>query len=83
MAKRQAGKWLSVVEASRVLGITRPAIYKAIQEGRLKARERIVSRRVWQIAQESVNGFEVSEHHQKMGEARGATGRPRRRRVDI
>ncbi len=40
MAKRGAGNWLSVVEAARVLGISRPAIYQAIEEGRLKARQR-------------------------------------------
>lgn len=80
MAKRSSDGWLSVIEATRVLGISREAIYRAIKEGRLKARQRTVTRRIWQIARESLSGFKVSEHHKKMGEARAATrGRPRRR----
>ncbi|MGA7764050.1 MAG: helix-turn-helix domain-containing protein, partial [Candidatus Binataceae bacterium] len=55
---------MSVVEAARTLGLSREAIYVAIQAGRLKADKQIVKRLVWRIDPESVSSFQVSKSHQ-------------------
>lgn len=75
MAKRKNAEWLSVAEAARALGISREAIYKAIEEGRLKARQKVISRKEWRVDPDSLESFQVSATHKKIGEKR----RPRAR----
>jgi len=82
IVKRKHGEWLSVIEAARALGISREAVYKAIEEGRLKARLKVVSRKVWRVDPDSVKSFEVSTVHKKMGEARRRPARKRKPAVD-
>jgi excisionase family DNA binding protein len=65
MAKRKPDGWLSVVEAAKRLGLSRNAVYQAIAGGRLKARERVVTRKVLRIDPDSVASFQVSESHQR------------------
>jgi excisionase family DNA binding protein len=77
MAKRKAGEWLSVVEVANRLGVTRETVYEAIKTGRLKARLKTVSRKVWRVDPQSLAGFEVSASHQKRGK-RGAQRRQSR-----
>lgn len=74
MTKRKGQDWLSVVEAARLLGVTREAVYEAIGSGRLKAKQKTIARKVWRIDPASLAQFEVSASHQKRGK-RGARRR--------
>ncbi len=60
----------SVGDAARRLGISREAVYKAIREGRLKARLRVITRRVWRIDAETLRNYGVSLSHQQRGKKR-------------
>jgi hypothetical protein len=42
-------------------------VYQAIEQGRLKARLKIISRKVWRVDPKSLARFEVSASHQKRG----------------
>ncbi len=79
MAKPKSEDWVSVVEAAKRLGVTRETVYQAIEQGRLKARLKTITRKVLRIDPQSLAGFEVSESHQKRGK-RGARKRSRLRR---
>jgi excisionase family DNA binding protein len=79
MAKRKSTEWLSVVEAARRLGLSRTAVYQAIADGRLKARERVVTRKVLLIDPASVAGFQVSESHQQRARKRWPKSRGAKR----
>jgi len=65
MAKRKRDGWVSVIDAARKLGITREAVYAAIGDGRLKASQKTITRRVWRIDPKSLALFRVSKSHQK------------------
>lgn len=82
MRKGKHVEWLSVIEAARSLGISREAVYKAIEDGRLKARLKVVSRKVWRVDPDSLKGFHVSSAHKKIGEARGRSAHKRRPSLD-
>jgi len=75
MAKRKKAEWLSVAAAAGVLGISREAVYKAIEEGRLKARQKVISRKEWRVDPDSLESFQVSATHKKIGEARRRSAR--------
>ena len=70
MPQRNTKDWLTVIEAARALGVSRQAVYKAIEEGRLKGREMLISLRVWRVSAGSVEDFKVSERHQRNAERR-------------
>lgn len=74
MAKRKTREWVSVVEASRRLGISRAAVYQAIEEGRLRAKAKTIVRKVLRIDPDSLDTFRVSTSHKLRAEA------PKRRR---
>ncbi len=57
---------LSVTEAAKELGITRSAVIKAAQAGRLKGKK-IGS--TWAILKRSVAGYQVAEHRVAAGRA--------------
>lgn len=59
--------YYTITEASRILGVTRESVWKAIQAGRLKARLRPVTTRIWAILPASVAQYEVSASHQERG----------------
>ena len=65
MAKRKNDEWVSVIEAARTLGISREAVYAAIEEKRLTAKQKTITRRVWRIDPDSLASFQVSKSHQK------------------
>ncbi len=60
--------YYTITEAARVLGVTRESVWKAIHAGRLKARLRSITTRVWAIAPASVEDYEVSASHQERGQ---------------
>jgi excisionase family DNA binding protein len=70
MAKPKDDEWLSVVEVAKRLGLSRTAVYQAIAEGRLKARERVIMRRVVRIDPASLAAFQVSKSHQRRARKR-------------
>ena len=59
--------YYTITEASRILGVTRESVWKAIQAGRLKARLRPITTRIWAIMPASVAQYEVSVSHQERG----------------
>jgi len=59
--------YYTITEASRILGVTRESVWKAIHAGRLKARLRPVTTRIWAITPASVAQYEVSASHQERG----------------
>jgi hypothetical protein len=59
--------YYTITEASRILGVTRESVWKAIQAGRLNARLRPVTTRIWAITPASVAQYEVSVSHQERG----------------
>ncbi len=67
MAKRKSDGWISVVEAAARLGVTRDTVYQAIEQGRLKARLKPITRKVLRIDPKSLADFSVSASHQKRG----------------
>ena len=67
MAKRKEDGWVSVVEAAKRLGVSSWAVYKAVEDGRLKARKIAVTRKVLRFDPQSIADFEVSKSHQKRG----------------
>jgi len=71
MAKRKDGEWLSVPAVMARLGLSRAGIYKAVKDGRLRARKVMVTSELLRIDPNSVAEFEVSKSHQKRGK-RGA-----------
>ncbi len=79
MARSKSEDWVSVVEAAKRLGVTRGAIYKAIQTGRLKARLKTITRRVMNIDPTSLADFSVSESHQRRGKRAARTRRAQKR----
>jgi excisionase family DNA binding protein len=63
MAKAKNGRWLSVLEAARALGLSRTAVYNAIAEGRLKSHKMVLPKPVVRINAQEVKEFEVSKSH--------------------
>ncbi|MBI3610771.1 MAG: helix-turn-helix domain-containing protein [Nitrospirae bacterium] len=59
----------TIPEAARCLGITPESVLGAIRRGRLKARLKTVRvpRKIWSIAAESVEAYEVSASHRERG----------------
>jgi excisionase family DNA binding protein len=70
MAKRNGDDWLSVLEVAKRLGLSRTAVYQAIAEGRLRARERVITRKVVRIDPQSLAAFSVSKSHQSRARKR-------------
>ncbi|MFZ0887102.1 MAG: helix-turn-helix domain-containing protein [Candidatus Binataceae bacterium] len=77
MVKQKSGDWLSVVEAAKRLGVARATIYQAIAAGKLRARLKTVTRKVWRVDPASLAGFEVSAVLQRAGK-RSARARLRK-----
>ena len=77
MAKPTSDGWVSVVEAAERLGVARETVYQAIEQGRLKARLKTITRKVLRIDPKSLAGFEVSESHQKRGKRAARNRRAR------
>jgi excisionase family DNA binding protein len=75
MTPPKGDKWISVIEAAQRLGISREAIYAAIEDGRIKASQKTVTRRVWRIHPESLASFQVSKSHQKRARQRKSSSR--------
>ena len=67
MAKRKHDDWLDVPAVMKRLGLSKPAVYKAVETGRLKARKVEVTRVALRIDPASVATFIVSKSHQKSG----------------
>jgi hypothetical protein len=67
MARRKSEDWLSVPAVMKRLGLSRAGVYKAVNDGRLRARKLMVTSELLRIDPESVAGFEVSKSHQKRG----------------
>ncbi len=59
--------YYTLTEAAHILGVTRESVWKAIHAGRLKARLRSITTRVWAITPASVEEYEVSASHQERG----------------
>lgn len=57
---------MSVTEAAEELGITRSAVVKAVQVGRIKGKK---IGRTWALLKRSVEGYEVAEHRVAAGKA--------------
>jgi len=55
----------TIIEAARRLGISRQAVHEAIQTGKLKAKRRKVSKRVWLVSAAELNTYQVSLSHQQ------------------
>ena len=70
MPKQKSQRWLTVSEAAKRLGMTRPGIYKAIKEGRLAARLDTTVREVLHLDPKSIAHFKVSASHQERGHRR-------------
>lgn len=60
-------KTYTIIEAAKMLGISRSAVHKAIQVGRLKARPYKVTEIVWRIDAESVRRYKISSSHRARG----------------
>jgi excisionase family DNA binding protein len=60
-------KEYTIQQASKVLGISRAAVYKAIKTGRLKARSTIVKLQKWLINPTDLKSYQVSFSHQERG----------------
>ena len=67
MAKQKNEEWLSVPAVMGRLELSRAGVYKAMQDGRLRARKVAVISEVLRIDPQSVAEFEVSKSHQKRG----------------
>ena len=67
MAKRKDADWLDVAAVMKRLGLSRAAVYKAVESGRLHGRKIPLTREVLRIDPASVAAFEVSKSHQKRG----------------
>ncbi len=73
--KRRRQRFYSISEAAKALGTTRPAVHKAIKQGRLDAErgtfevERVVKTKVrgWRISAAALKAYRVSEAHQDAG----------------
>jgi hypothetical protein len=65
MAKRSSEDWLDVAAVMKRLGLSRAGVYKAVAEGRLRARKVAIVRKVLRIDPQSVAAFAVSRSHQK------------------
>ncbi len=65
MVKRNRQDWLDVAAVMGRLGLSRAGVYKAVAQGRLKARKVAIVRKVLRIDPRSVAEFEVSKSHQK------------------
>ena len=66
MGKRK--RTYTITEAARLLGLSRSAVFDAIQAGRLKATPHKVTRIVWRIRAASVRAYRVSASHQARGQ---------------
>jgi hypothetical protein len=82
MAKRKETDWLDMAAVMRRLGLSRAAIYKAVENGRLRGRKIPVTREVLRIDPASVAAFEVSKSHQKRGRRAAQARRKRAQEVD-
>ena len=63
-------KTLSVIEAAKMLGISRAAVHSAIQRGTMKARAKVVRKIVYRIPIEAVENYEVNRTRQDAGKQR-------------
>lgn len=69
-------RYYTIIEAARLLGISRSSIYEAIREGRLKARPRRVFKTVLCIDASSLHSYNVSLSHQERGKKTRPKSRP-------
>lgn len=60
-------RYYTITEAAKRLRVSRPAVFEAIKEGRLKAKLAEIRTRVWQVDHESLQQYEVSLSHQVRG----------------
>ena len=60
-------KTLSVIEAAKMLGISRQAVHAAIVRGDMKARAKVVRKIVYRIPLEAVESYKVNRTNQKSG----------------
>ena len=66
-------KTFTITEAAKRLGISRAAVHKAIQEGRLEAKEAKIIKTIvhettgWVITAAAISNFQVSVSHQTRG----------------
>lgn len=74
MGKPKAG--YSVGQAAKRLGISRQSVYDAIRDGRLQARVRVITRRVWRIDAQHLRAYRVSLSHQERGKQASLAHRP-------
>jgi len=68
MKKSPPIKYFSVGQAAKELGISRQAVHKACEEGRLKAQKRKVTKTEYQIPYDALRSYSVSDLHQAVGQ---------------
>ena len=61
------GKYYTITQAARRLGISREAVFGAIKAGKLKASLVKVVTKAWEIDPKSVDAYPVSISHQYRG----------------
>jgi excisionase family DNA binding protein len=62
-----AKKSFTLMQAAQRLGISRAAVHKAIQSGRLRARYKVIKLRQWMIESADLSAYRVSFLHQQAG----------------
>lgn len=73
--KKTSGRFYSISEAAKILGISRPAVYRAIAENRLRAEDgtfevvRMVKMKVHgkRISTDSLHSYRVNTQAQEAG----------------
>lgn len=57
----------TILEAAKVLGISRAGVHKAIKTGRLNARSKTIRLKAWLINATDLRSYQVSISHQERG----------------